>query len=193
MLNVIERSLMKPVGSQPLSASANNSSPQTPTISSILRSDKPLMFPSREYRGSPSAPPMAQSAGPQDLPKEGLVVMQVQQALKESSAEGVTLDLSTRKRGPSPMAKMQQQQHQHPPRPTLRPSYMIENMHYRDGPPPQSMYQSQVGQISYFFSKCNICDSVRYSLFKVVLHEDFKSYLKKVKRIFVSYMNSNCI
>lgn len=145
MLNVIERSLMKPVGSQPISASANNSSPQTPTISSILRSDKPLMFPSREYRGSPSAPPMsvAPSAGQQDLPKEGLVVMQVQQALKESSAEGVTLDLSTRKRGPSPAARPQMH-HQHPPRPTLRPYSMVDNMVYREGPPPQSMYQSQV-------------------------------------------------
>jgi len=129
---------MKPVGPHPISST--NSSPQAPTISSILRTDKPLMFPSREYRGSPSAPPM--NASSSDLPKEGLVVMQVQQALKESSAEGVTLDLSTRKRGPSPMAKMPQQPM--PPKPSLRPYSMVDAIVYRDTAPGQSMYQPQV-------------------------------------------------
>ncbi|XP_059487311.1 nuclear receptor corepressor 2 isoform X2 [Neocloeon triangulifer] len=141
MLNVIERSLNKPMGQSSISTSVSQ---QTPTISSILHSDKPLVFPSREYRGSPSAPPMS-SGSSSELPKEGLVVMQVQQALKETSSEGVTLDLSTRKRGPSPLTKHPQQllpPKVAPPVPP-RPYAMVDPMVYREGPPGQPMYQAQ--------------------------------------------------
>ncbi|CAB3362406.1 Hypothetical predicted protein [Cloeon dipterum] len=137
MLNVIERSLMK---SGTNSTNAGGSQ-QTPTISSILGTNRVLggaSYPSREYRGSPSAPPMSSTPN-NELPKEGLVVMQVQQALKENSAEGVTLDLSTRKRGPSPHSKL----HQQPP-PKAAPPRSYEPIVFRDVPTGQPpMYLTQ--------------------------------------------------
>ncbi|KAK6640723.1 hypothetical protein RUM44_012420 [Polyplax serrata] len=106
MANVIEKSLMKTPG-----VSVSCSAP--PTISSILKTDhRDLAFVKRS--GSDSLATLSivnshdrsqESLSPSivnqssDLPKEGIVVVQVQQALKERrEPEPETLDLSIKKR-----------------------------------------------------------------------------------------------
>ncbi|XP_018902999.2 uncharacterized protein Smr isoform X4 [Bemisia tabaci] len=107
--NVIEMQLMKNQlggsGSQPPLPAGQQSIP--PTISSILKMDHG--FAVRELKPREENSNLAtlsvvssqhaqQHVAPQDLPKEGLVVVQVQQALRENrEPEPMTLDLSIKK------------------------------------------------------------------------------------------------
>ncbi|KAF6215833.1 hypothetical protein GE061_000168 [Apolygus lucorum] len=106
MLNVIEMQLMKnPQGNN----STNPGGP--PTISSILKSDNSISYNQRERNTSRPNPDNSSLATVsvvntqhshqppvQDLRKEGLVVVQVPQNLREArEPEGVTLDLSIKR------------------------------------------------------------------------------------------------
>ncbi|XP_020277995.1 uncharacterized protein LOC109851876 isoform X2 [Pseudomyrmex gracilis] len=77
----------------------------------------------------PPAPPSSQASSSDLLPKEGLVVMQVQQALRET--EG-TLDLSIKKPRVQQEYNHSMQMHKPPPTVTL----------YRSEPPPSAYYHS---------------------------------------------------
>uniref|UniRef100_A0A1B6DW30 Nuclear receptor corepressor 1 n=1 Tax=Clastoptera arizonana TaxID=38151 RepID=A0A1B6DW30_9HEMI len=110
MLGVIERQLMKNHTQVP-GADGSLAGP-APTISSILKTDHNFLK-SREGNSSLATLSLV-NCQPAELPKEGLVVVQVQQGLREREPEAVTLDLSIKKprdyqEASSPQIKQQQQ------------------------------------------------------------------------------------